>query len=74
MPATGRKLSPIWDSFKKIVVPERKGCRAECRFCSKIIEGQVKRLEAHLKCCKNNELDADEETAQPNGEVIKYML
>ena len=49
----GRVLSPVWDHYKKIMVSGRKGCRAMCLYCSKMIEGQVKRLNDHLKSCSN---------------------
>ena len=46
---TGRKSDSIWNDFDKIVVENRKGCRAICKVCSKSMEGQVGRVKSHLR-------------------------
>ena len=50
----GRRLSPVWSHYKKIVLSKRKGSKAMCLYCFKIMEGLVKRMDKHLKICRKH--------------------
>ena len=50
---SGKKKDPIWESFDKIVVAERKGCRASCKKCSAVMEGQIVRMKRHHAKCNS---------------------
>ena len=46
-----RKSHTIWNQFIKIVNLARKGNRAKCKMCNKILEGQISRMTKHLSKC-----------------------
>lgn len=48
---SGRKSDNVWNSFKKITVPGKTGCRAVCKVCEKEMQGLVERMKKHLDDC-----------------------
>lgn len=51
----GRKEDNIWKYFEKKTDPNKTGCRAVCKSCSKEIQGLVQRLKDHKKFCVNQQ-------------------
>lgn len=52
---SGRKKDAVWNSFKEIKSESRKGVRAKCNYCDKVLEGQVSRMKYHLTKCSVSE-------------------
>ena len=67
---TGRKPSQVWENFKKIIVSGRKGCRAKCHHCEVILEGQVARLQNHMKKCSSRSESVDLDQDEPENEQL----
>lgn len=57
--SSGRKKDPVWKYYKEIVVPGKKGSRAECLKCKKDMQGLVARLISHHEKCQV--LDSEDE-------------
>ena len=70
MSSSGRKTDPIWNDFDKINVDGRKGFRAVCKGCEKVMEGQVQRLKLHARKCTSSRFknagDDSDDTQHPN--------
>lgn len=60
---TGRKRDLVWLYFDELPNKgDRKGHRAKCKKCEKILEGQVSRLKKHLEKCKGGtNTDSDDD-------------
>ena len=54
---TGRKQYSVWEHFKKIKIQCRTGCRVMYLHCSKVMEGQTKRMESHFEACQKRQDD-----------------
>ena len=51
----GKKNDSIWLHFNKILIPGRKGCRAECKICKRTMQGLVARMKCHFELCSREE-------------------
>ena len=61
----GRKPDPIWIHYDRVVVPNKHGAKATCKYCKKEMQGIAERLKSHLNQCPDKAGATEEHVSPP---------